>query len=290
MLQFGLTLHLNHFWLEFLSPFSLHLGLSLGRSNRNGCKWWNWGVPCCRCQSQVTFESGIICANYGKCRGHFLACDGAWCASYFTAHPLDYFEIKMPRDFNGTSLAELEDEIRFREARPGDHFCIPFQCPNCQSRNIQGRSIDNSFIDNLVFECMVVQATLDAFWSRASKTVWNHVREVRNMARYGRMFQYPPMPVLGPWPLYTHLGMEAAVMVLMQSMEKERGGGTVKYGTARKACATLTVLWKSSPLGGNDMTLSAWLVKGRFVATCCPSEGIFRDGNMCTDGRCFLTR
>jgi hypothetical protein len=168
----------------------------------------------------------------------------------------------MPRDFNGALLAELEDKIRFREAHPGDHLCIPFQCPNCQSQNIPERSIDTTFIDNLVFECMGVQATLDAFWSRASKTVGNHVQEVRNMARYGGMFQYPPMPVLGPWPLYTHLGMDAAVMVLMQSMEKWSGGGMVKYGTARKACATLTVLWESSPSGGNDMTLSAGLVKG----------------------------
>jgi hypothetical protein len=89
---------------------------------------------------------------------------------------------------------------------------------------------------------MVVRATLDAFWSRASKTVANHVQEVRNMARYGRMFRYPPMPTLGPWPLYTHLGMDAAVMVLMRSLEKGKSNGTVKYGTARKARATLTVL------------------------------------------------
>jgi hypothetical protein len=195
-------------------------------------------------------------------QGHFPACDGAWCGTCFTAHPLDQFEVKMPRDFNGASLAELEDKIRFREARPGHHLCIPFQCPNCQSQNIQGWSIDTTLINDLVFECMVTRATLDAFWSRASKTVGNHVREVRNMARYGRMFQYPPMPVLGPWPLYSHLGMDAAVMVLMQSMEKGRGGGTVKYGTARKSCTTLTVLWESLPSGGNDMTLSAGSVKG----------------------------
>ena len=62
------------------------------------------------------------------------------------------------------------------------------------------------------------------------------------MARYGSMFQYPPVLVLGPWPLYTHLGMDAAVMVLMRSMEKGRGGASMKYGTARKARATLTVL------------------------------------------------
>jgi hypothetical protein len=81
----------------------------------------------------------------------------------------------MRRDFNGALLAELEDETHFREAHPGDHLCIPFQCPNCQSQNIRGWSVNNLLIDDLVFECMVVQATLDAFWSRASKTVGNHV-------------------------------------------------------------------------------------------------------------------
>jgi hypothetical protein len=62
-------------------------------------------------------------------------------------------------------------------------------------------------------------------------------------------------------------------MVLMRSMEKGRAGGTVKYGTARKAHATLTVLWESSPMSGDDLTLSAGSVKGRYVATLNPSEG-----------------
>jgi hypothetical protein len=66
--------------------------------------------------------------------------------------------------------------------------------------------------------------------------------------------------------------MDAAIMVLMRSMEKGRAGATVKYGTARKARATLTVLWESSPLRGGDLTLFAGSVKGRFVATECPSE------------------
>jgi hypothetical protein len=42
----------------------------------------------------------------------------------------------MPRDFNGASLAELEDEIWYKQARMGDHLCVPFQCPNCQSQNL----------------------------------------------------------------------------------------------------------------------------------------------------------
>jgi hypothetical protein len=62
-------------------------------------------------------------------------------------------------------------------------------------------------------------------------------------------------------------------MVLMGSMEKGRAGGMMKYGTARKARATLTVLWESSPMSGDDLTLSAGSVKGRYMATLNPSEG-----------------
>ena len=97
----------------------------------------------------------------------------------------------MPRDFNGALLAEVKDELCFKQSRPWGHLCIPFQFPNCQSQNIRGKGIDPNLINDLVFECMVVRATLDAFWSRASKTVANHVREMRNMARYGGMFGYP---------------------------------------------------------------------------------------------------
>jgi hypothetical protein len=149
---------------------------------------------------------------------------------------------------------------------------VPFQCPNCQSQNIQGKLINPMQVDDLVLECMIIRATLDAFWSCATKTVTNHVREVRNMAQYSQMLHYPPMLVLGPWLLHAHLGMDAAVMVLMQSMEKGKTGLTVKYGTTRKARATLTILWGSSPLGGDNLTLLAGSVKGCFVATLCPSE------------------
>ncbi len=116
------------------------------------------------------------------------------------------------------------------------------------------------------------QGHLGAFWSRATKTIPNHVQEVRKMAQYGQMLQYLPMPVSWLWDLHSHLGMDAAIMVLMRSMEKGKAGATVKYGTARKTRATLTILWESSPLGADDVTLSARSIKGQFIATLCPSE------------------
>ena len=131
------------------------------------------------------YKSGIICANFGYCHGHFPVYNLAWCILCFTTHPLDCFEVKKPRNFNGALLAEVEDEVHFKQARPRDHLYIPFQCPSCQSQNIRGKGIDPNLIDNLIVECMVIQATLDASWSHSSKTIANHVQEARNMARYG---------------------------------------------------------------------------------------------------------
>lgn len=200
-------------------------------------------------------------------------CDGAWCAECFTPHEFDNFETKVPRDFNGVSLAELEDEVRYQQARPGDHLCVPFQCPNCHSQNIRSRDLVSGNMDDDAFECLAIRATLDAFWSHASATVAAHVREVKFMIKYGRVLGFNPMPPLGPWPLGIHHGMKEAILVLMRSMEKGRGGGTVKYATARKLRSTLTKLWESSPEANSDITLSSGSARGRFVATQNPSEG-----------------
>ncbi len=275
MVHYCLTLHLNLYWSLFFVQIILLLAPWFpGRSNKYRQEWWTWDVSCKKCQSHVTYKLGIICANFGLRQGHFQACSAAWCAPCFSPHPLDWFEVKMPWDYIGASLAEVEVELRFKQAQPGDHLCIPFQCPNCQNQNIWGKAIHPYLIDDLLDKCMVVQATLDAFWSRASKTVVNHVQEVRNMAQYGQLFGYPPMLVLGPCSLYNHLRMDAAIMVLMRLMEKGKAAGaTAKYRMARKAWATLTVLWKSSPLSGDDLTLSAGLVRVYLVAPFCPSEG-----------------
>ncbi len=73
-----------------------------------------------------------------------------------------------------------------------------FTVSKLSESNIQWKGIDPNLINDQVFECMVVRATLDVFWLRASKTVANHVREVRNMVHYGAMFGYPPCLSLGP--------------------------------------------------------------------------------------------
>ena len=50
-------------------------------------------------------------------------------------------------------------------------------------------------------------------------------------------------------------------------------GTTVTWVTTRHQRATHTVLWETSPDSGGDITLSSSSKRGRFVATCNPTEG-----------------
>ena len=110
--------------------------------------------------------------------------------------------------------------MRFKTARPGDHICSSFQCPNCQSQNIRGRDLDPGYARDQAFEALVIRAILDAFWAHATSTVEAHVAQVRFMARYGHSLDITPMPALGPFPLYQHNGMLEAVLLLLRSLEK----------------------------------------------------------------------
>lgn len=84
---------------------------------------------------------------------------------------------------------------------------------------------------------------------------------------------FQPLPPLGPFPLGQHLGMMQVIVLKAHSMEKECKNETVQYGTACMIQATMTKLWESSPASGADITLSSGSVKGRYIATLCPSEG-----------------
>ena len=94
------------------------------------------------------------------------------------------------------------------------------------------------------------------------------------MVCYGAALGFNPMPPLGPWLLYQHVGLKEAMMVLMRSMEKGRGGGRVQYGTARQSWACLTVLWQlSSSVAGADITLSSGSIRGPMLQPCVPVKG-----------------
>ena len=147
---------------------------------------------------------------------------------------MDRFETAVPRDFNGATLAEVEDEIRYRKARPGDHLCCPFQCSNCQSQNIRGRDLVVGDVQDEAFDYLAIRANLDAFWSHASKTVASHQTEVNFLCKYSGALEIThPFPHLGSFPVCHHLGMLQAIMLEIWSLEPGRKGKKVTWGTTR---------------------------------------------------------
>ena len=182
----------------------------------------------------------------------------------------------MPRDFDGASLAEVEDEIRYQRARGGDHVCCPFQCPNCQSQNIRGRDLSEGNMEDEGFACLAIRATLDAFWARSSKTISAHRTEINFVLRYAAALLIShPFPRLGPYPLGHHLGMLQGIMLELRGKEPGKKGTWVSWGTTRQQRKTYTVVWEASPESGGDITLSAGGKGGRYTATCNPTEGGF---------------
>ena len=153
----------------------------------------------------------------------------------FSLHYLDRFETAVPRDFNGATLAEVEDEVRFNKVRPSNHICCPFQCPNCQSQNIRDRDLIRGQPSDDAFECLVIRATIDAFWSHASKTILSHRSEVKVICKYADALNIThPFPRLGPFPLGHHMGMLQGITLEMRSMEPGKKKEMVGWGTTRK--------------------------------------------------------
>lgn len=123
----------------------------------------------------------------------------AWCTECFIPHPLDISKRSVPKDFHGVTLDELGEGDRFMVARPGNHLCCSFQCPGCHSQIIQGKDLQRDHVEDQAFECMVIRATLDAFWA--------HQRGYSEGTCSGSQ-EYAEVWLVKPWTLlpYHHWG------------------------------------------------------------------------------------
>jgi hypothetical protein len=197
---------------------------------------------------------GLFCANSYSARGHWTACQAAWCGKCYTATEGDQFAIKIPQDEEGYSLLIDKDKDRFLTARSGDHFVCAFQCDLCQFRNVYGRDPDckNFESKDMVLRC-IRRATLDTFWARESSTVIGNGREVRKIAAKGAMLGLPLQslfPALGPFPVKDVQGMGIACCILMRSLDPRKNEKFVQYRTSRTMRSAFSNFWHASVDGG----------------------------------------
>jgi hypothetical protein len=69
-------------------------------------------------------------------------------------------------DDEGELITSEKEELRFREARAGEHMMTPFQCDVCHFRNIYLRDPDPQALMEVETMEFMRQAILDSFWSR----------------------------------------------------------------------------------------------------------------------------
>mmetsp|Transcript_17572 Transcript_17572/g.49643 ORF Transcript_17572/g.49643 Transcript_17572/m.49643 type:complete len:426 (+) Transcript_17572:14374-15651(+) len=150
------------------------------------------------------------------------------------------------------------EQLRFKEARDGDHLMVPFQCDTCHFRNIMKRSPT----DHIENDCTILQyirrANLDAFWSRESSTVAHNLREARRMeTRVADRLGIPSISrPMGPFPLDDVYGMAGAIAILDRSLDKGKYATHVQYETFRKTRSTITNIHQASVAGLGDSVMA----------------------------------
>jgi hypothetical protein len=133
----------------------------------------------------------VLCANFWSRQGRFAPCQGAWCPPCLRGRGVIDFPVAAQYDDEGELITSEKEELRFREARTGDHMMTPFQCDVCHFRNIYLRDPDPQALVEVETMEFTRQAILDSFWSREPTTVQGNLQEVKRGLRSARQFAFP---------------------------------------------------------------------------------------------------
>ena len=169
-----------------------------------------------------------------------------------------------------------DEDSRFRCARDGDHFMVPFQCQLCHFRNIQQRDpITGHWKDECLMD-FIVRANLDAFWSREASTVQANLRgAVRSWKTKDKfsLRENSLFPIMGPHPLKDDFGMAVSISILDRSLDPGKYEEHVQWATFRKSRTTLTNMWQASLEGLKDQ-VGAYGKHKTWISSC-PTHQFF---------------
>ena len=128
------------------------------------------------------------------------------------------------------------DTKAFRQARPGDHLLVTFQCDVCIFRKLRlTEPCPNNPVDENLLAC-IRRVNLDAFWSRASSTVGAQRRLMERSLEIAEQLGLEPMfPNQGPLPLGDHCGYTVAIQMVFASLGQGRYSEThLEFDTIRR--------------------------------------------------------
>ena len=114
-----------------------------------------------------------------------------WCGDCYSLKDNDMFHISRMTEFKDEDKGRMESrwgkkgqrEGDYLRGRNGDHLMCPFECDTCVFRKLRGVDPRSSSVNDNLLMTFIRRANLDAFWSRASSTVYGNRDTVREMLR-----------------------------------------------------------------------------------------------------------
>jgi len=140
------------------------------------------------------------------------------------------------------------DHKEYDVARPGDGLLVPFQCDGCVFRRLRQVVPDMGSHSDRLLLMYIRRANLDAFWSRAPKTVSNELgNATRNIRNISFLKLAGPYNDPGPAPPTDTCGYQAAVSLLVDSQQPGRYHDTHKqWESVRKLRSTISNFERTS--------------------------------------------
>ena len=219
--------------------------------------------------------TGLCCANFSSFRGGWAPCRSIWCGGCYTPHPQDNFHQHVPTDESGYEWAKPIDKDKFKVARAGDHFMVPFQCDKCLARMLLGRSLVVGDRKDELLACCIRRANLDALWGRESSTVLANTRHLRQLLDTWKLVGIPPtLPPLGPFPMEDVYGVGVAIGMLLRSLNPGKYGDYTQFATIRKERSCYSNYFHASVVGASAMSTLGRDTAKSFLTTC-PTQSLW---------------
>ncbi|KAL7556103.1 hypothetical protein ACA910_008072 [Epithemia clementina (nom. ined.)] len=158
-----------------------------------------------------------------------------------------------------TTKERAELEAMYQCARPGDHLMTPYQCELCHFWNIFYRDPDEGSAEDKWVTLCIIQANLDAFWSRQPSTVGNSLHEMKrvmNIANLMRLDEPLAAYWRGPFPLKDTFGMTPAIVSLQRSLDRGKNAKTIQWDTMRGVRSAMSNFMHTTPGGIGGFTMS----------------------------------
>lgn len=190
-------------------------------------------------------------------------------------HDKDKFHVAKREDSSGFEWNLQKDKMLYKRARDGDHLLVTMQCDLCIFRNLTFRNpIEGSEVDDLLL-CCIRRINLDAFWSRASKTVNGTKLEVNQMLRlWSSVGIEPTFLPLGPFPVGDSMGYGLAIAMVLKSLEPGSYSNHQQFETIRKLRSGFSNVYNTSLSCAENMQ-SLGMDKSRVHLSNCPSQSLW---------------